>query len=150
MASTFVNWLRSPAGREYFFSTHFWGPVANWGLPLAAIADLTGKDEEMISGTMTTALACYSTVFMRFAWRVHPRNYLLFACHATNATAQTAQLGRFVNYWHFGGREKKLGQTGAAVQDSLAKLTEGGKAAAEATKAEAVGVVEAIKKSVGK
>ncbi|KAL0071952.1 hypothetical protein AAF712_000875 [Marasmius tenuissimus] len=61
MASTFANWLRSPAAREYFFSTHFWGPVANWGLPLAALADLS-KDEEVISGTMTTALACYSTV----------------------------------------------------------------------------------------
>ena len=24
---------------NYFLSTHFWGPVANWGLPLAAIAD---------------------------------------------------------------------------------------------------------------
>lgn len=33
--------------------------VANWGLPLAAIADLK-KDEEVISGSMTTALACYS------------------------------------------------------------------------------------------
>ncbi|CAE6471969.1 unnamed protein product [Rhizoctonia solani] len=150
MASTFVNWLRSPAGREYFFSTHFWGPVANWGLPLAAIADLTGKDEEMISGTMTTALASYSMVFMRFAWRVQPRNYLLFACHATNATAQTAQLARFVNYWHFGGREKKLGQPGVAVQDALSKVKAGGQAAAEATKAEAAGVVEAVKKSVGK
>ncbi|KAF8700306.1 hypothetical protein RHS03_06676, partial [Rhizoctonia solani] len=150
MASTFVSWLRSPAGREYFFSTHFWGPVANWGLPLAAIADLTGKDEEMISGTMTTALASYSMVFMRFAWRVQPRNYLLFACHATNATAQTAQLARFVNYWHFGGREKKLGQPGVAVQEALSKLKAGGQAAAEATKAEAAGVVEAVKKSVGK
>ncbi|GLB36136.1 putative mediates the uptake of pyruvate into mitochondria [Lyophyllum shimeji] len=61
------------------------GPVANWGLPLAALSDLR-KDEEVISGTMTTALACYSLVFMRFAWRVQPRNYLLFAwplhkCH---------------------------------------------------------------------
>ncbi|KJH46799.1 hypothetical protein DICVIV_07125 [Dictyocaulus viviparus] len=25
---------------DYFLSTHFWGPVANWGLPLAALADL--------------------------------------------------------------------------------------------------------------
>ncbi|CAE7224484.1 unnamed protein product [Rhizoctonia solani] len=146
MASTFVNWLRSPAGREYFFSTHFWGPVANWGLPLAAIADLSGKDEEMISGTMTTALACYSTVFMRFAWRVQPRNYLLFACHATNATAQSAQLARFVNYWHLGGREKRLGASGVVLQDAVTK----GKAAAEATKAEAAGAVEAVKRSIGK
>ncbi|TFY76958.1 hypothetical protein EWM64_g7054 [Hericium alpestre] len=106
MASTFVNWLRSPAAREYFFSTHFWGPVANWGLPLAAIADLS-KDEEVISGPMTTALASYSLVFMRFAWRVQPRNYLLFACHATNATAQLTQEYRFVNYWYRGGKERK-------------------------------------------
>ena len=35
--------------------------MANWGLPLAAIADLK-KDEEVISGTMTTALAAYSYV----------------------------------------------------------------------------------------
>ena len=34
---------------------------SNWGLPLAALADLK-KDEEVISGTMTTALACYSWV----------------------------------------------------------------------------------------
>lgn len=40
------------------------------------------------------------------AWRVIPRNYLLFACHATNATAQTIQGGRFVNYWYMGGKEK--------------------------------------------
>lgn len=45
------------------------------------------------------------------AWRVQPRNYLLFACHLTNATAQTIQDARFTNYWYFGGREKKLGLT---------------------------------------
>lgn len=33
-------------------STHFWGPIANWGIPLAAIAD-TQKDAAMISGKMT-------------------------------------------------------------------------------------------------
>lgn len=31
---------------------HFWGPVANWGLPLAAIADVK-RDPEFISGKMT-------------------------------------------------------------------------------------------------
>ncbi|KIK07009.1 hypothetical protein K443DRAFT_129575 [Laccaria amethystina LaAM-08-1] len=122
MSSTFFTWLRSPAAREYFFSTHFWGPVANWGLPLAALADLR-KDEEVISGTMTTALACYSMVFMRFAWRVQPRNYLLFACHLTNATAQSVQEFRFVNYWHMGGREKNLGITDEAVQPVTGEVT---------------------------
>lgn len=42
------------------------------------------------------------------AWRVQPRNYLLFACHSTNALAQSVQDIRFVNYWYRGGREKKL------------------------------------------
>ena len=35
-----------------FFSTHFWGPVANWGIPLAALADIQ-KDPSFISGKMT-------------------------------------------------------------------------------------------------
>ncbi len=34
-------------------STHFWGPVANWGIPLAAIADFK-KDPKIISPVMTT------------------------------------------------------------------------------------------------
>ncbi|KAG1864223.1 hypothetical protein DFJ58DRAFT_206297 [Suillus subalutaceus] len=137
MASTFFTWLRSPAAREYFFSmlfinhllletclivlftgTHFWGPVANWGLPLAALADLS-KDEEVISGSMTTALAAYSMVFMRFAWKVQPRNYLLFACHLTNGTAQSIQEARFVNYWYYGGREKKFGLDKGPVTQAI-------------------------------
>ncbi|KIJ68470.1 hypothetical protein HYDPIDRAFT_24743 [Hydnomerulius pinastri MD-312] len=135
MASTFFTWIRSPAAREYFFSTHFWGPVANWGLPLAALADLS-KDEEVISGSMTTALACYSMVFMRFAWRVQPRNYLLFACHATNATAQSIQEARFVQYWYYGGREKKFGLAGdepkGPVTQAIEASKEEAKKAAEA------------------
>ncbi|GEM06367.1 hypothetical protein Rt10032_c01g0384 [Rhodotorula toruloides] len=141
VASTFFKWARSPEARSYFLSTHFWGPLANWGLPLAAIADLSSKDPKFISGPMTLALASYSLVFMRFGslWfrsfvmprltpsfrlrqqqpgvsnhgmRVHssppcipetltlPRamQYLLFACHATNATAQSLQGFRFIKY----------------------------------------------------
>ena len=100
MASSgaFRSWaqsLRSPEWRNYFLSTHFWGPVswqradlelrrcasafaasmqcsrpltrvqvANWGLPLAALADLS-KDPEVISGPMTFALCAYSCIFMR-------------------------------------------------------------------------------------
>jgi len=76
-------------------STHFWGPVANWGLPLAALSDLK-KDETLISSTMTPTLFLYSCVFMRFALRVQPRNMLLFACHLTNATAQGVQCLRLL------------------------------------------------------
>lgn len=35
------------------FSTHFWGPVANWGIPIACLADIN-KDPRIISPTMTT------------------------------------------------------------------------------------------------
>ncbi|XP_069953386.1 mitochondrial pyruvate carrier 1 isoform X2 [Cherax quadricarinatus] len=71
-------------------STHFWGPVANWGIPLAAIAD-TRKPPEFISGKMTLALCLYSAMFMRFAIKVQPRNLLLFSCHFTNEIAQITQ-----------------------------------------------------------
>ncbi|VDK70101.1 unnamed protein product, partial [Anisakis simplex] len=67
MRSTRKEWL------DYFMSTHFWGPLANWGLPLAAIADIK-KDPEQISGSMTPAMILYSSVCMRFAWHVIPRN----------------------------------------------------------------------------
>ncbi|WWD17384.1 hypothetical protein CI109_101825 [Kwoniella shandongensis] len=121
--ATFLNWAKSPAARQYFFSTHFWGPVANWGLPLAALADIANKDEETISGVMSPTLAGYSLIFMRFAWRVQPRNYLLFACHLTNAAAQTVQEGRFINYWYMGGREKKH-PIAAGVDDAKDKAKE--------------------------
>jgi len=78
-------------------STHFFGPLFNWSIPIAAIAD-TKKDASFISGKMTLALLIYSSLFMRFAIRVQPRNLLLFACHVTNATAQCVQGYRFINY----------------------------------------------------
>ncbi|EFJ29983.1 hypothetical protein SELMODRAFT_39191, partial [Selaginella moellendorffii] len=53
----FKNFLNSPVRPK---STHFWGPVANWGFVV------------------------YSLLFMRFAWMVQPRIYLLFLCHAAN------------------------------------------------------------------
>ncbi|KAF9434656.1 pyruvate transporter mpc1 [Entomortierella beljakovae] len=102
---------------------HFWGPVANWGLPLAAIADFK-KDPELISGNMTAALTVYSMLFMRFAWMVQPRNYLLFACHATNETAQLVQGYRFLQYNHFGGKENLLKEKAdaAAIGDVSLKV----------------------------
>ncbi|KAG8798390.1 hypothetical protein FRC16_007325 [Serendipita sp. 398] len=147
MASTFMQWARSPAAREYFFSTHFWGPVANWGLPIAALSDLVNKDEEFISGTMTTTLAAYSMVFMRFAWRVQPRNYLLFACHATNTTAQILNDVRFVRYWYMGGREQKLKTiTNDKLVEAEAKIQETG----AQVKGKVVEAVEAARKSASK
>ena len=41
-----------------------------------------------------SALAVYSLLFMRFAWMVQPRNYLLLACHASNEAGQLYLLKR--------------------------------------------------------
>ncbi|RDX93912.1 Mitochondrial pyruvate carrier 1, partial [Mucuna pruriens] len=48
MASFRAFW-NSPVGPK---TTHFWGPVANWGFVAAGLADLN-KPPEMISGNMT-------------------------------------------------------------------------------------------------
>ena len=54
-----------------------------------------------ISGPMTLALVGYSTTFMRYAFAVTPKNYLLFACHAVNFSAQSIQSYRYLNYWKY-------------------------------------------------
>jgi len=71
-------------------------------------------------------------IFMRFAWRVQPRNYLLFACHFTNSIAQLTHEARWANYWYLGGRERKhpvgsevgdaIGQVEAGVQEGVEKV----------------------------
>ncbi|CAO3668134.1 unnamed protein product [Umbelopsis ramanniana] len=97
IANRITQKLASKEFRGYFMSTHFWGPVANWGIPIAAISDWK-KDPQYISGNMTAALCVYSALFMRFALAVRPVNYLLFACHATNEVAQLVQGYRFIQY----------------------------------------------------
>ncbi|KAI9342061.1 hypothetical protein DFJ73DRAFT_778710 [Zopfochytrium polystomum] len=112
------NYLKSKEFRSYLMSTsgalvsfadrraRIGGEVvANWGLPIAALAD-TKKSPEYISGNMTGVLIMYSALFMKFAWDVQPRNMLLFACHAANETCQLVQMGRFVNWHYMGGKEK--------------------------------------------
>ena len=47
--------------------------------------------------TFSTVLLMYSSLFMRFAWRVQPRNYLLGACHVANFNAQLYLLYRKVS-----------------------------------------------------
>lgn len=37
-------------------------------------------------------------IFMRFAWKVQPRNMLLFACHFTNSGAQMTQGFRLLKH----------------------------------------------------
>ncbi|KAJ4321768.1 hypothetical protein N0V94_002735 [Neodidymelliopsis sp. IMI 364377] len=68
-----------------------------------------------ISGRMTGALTLYSGTFMRYALAVSPANYLLFGCHAINFTSQLVQGYRYVNYFHFGGKEASLAEQAKVV-----------------------------------
>jgi mitochondrial pyruvate carrier 2 len=51
-----------------------------------------------VSSTMTVALSVYSALFMRFAWVVKPRNYILLSCHVFNESMQLTQLYRRYQY----------------------------------------------------
>ncbi|CAD7962473.1 unnamed protein product [Amoebophrya sp. A25] len=92
------------------YTTHFWGPVANWGLSLAAVYDMQFKSPEVVSYNMTGTLCVYSLLFMRFAWMVQPRNYILLACHAFNEVAQCTQ---FIRKWNYDNA--KAAQMGPAA-----------------------------------
>ncbi|RLN33658.1 hypothetical protein C2845_PM03G33040 [Panicum miliaceum] len=49
MSTALKAFLNSPVGPK---TTHFWGPVANWGFVIAGLVDMN-KPPEMISGNMT-------------------------------------------------------------------------------------------------
>ncbi|KAI9821616.1 MAG: pyruvate transporter mpc1 [Thelocarpon impressellum] len=114
--------IRSQPVLNYVCSTHFWGPMSNFGIPVAAVMD-TQKDAEIISGKMTGVLCIYSATFMRYALAVQPKNYLLFACHAVNEGAQLMQGYRYLDYWNWGGRERAL--QARALADKGADKAEG-------------------------
>jgi hypothetical protein len=79
-------------------STHFWGPIANWGLVGAAVYDANFKGPETIDIEMTGTMIAYSSTFMLFFWKVQPRNLLGFSCHVFNVTAQLNQMRRAIEY----------------------------------------------------
>lgn len=61
---------------------------------------------------MTGALVVYSATFMRYSLAVTPQNYLLFACHFINECSQLTQGYRYLQWHHWGGKEK-AGAAGA-------------------------------------
>ncbi|KAK1770014.1 hypothetical protein QBC33DRAFT_529916 [Phialemonium atrogriseum] len=119
--------IRSHPTVSYICSTHFWGPVSNFGIPVAAVMD-TQKSPDLISGKMTFALCIYSATFMRYSLAVTPKNYLLFLCHFVNEGAQLTQGYRYLNYHNWGGKEK-LG-----VQGTLEAAKESAQAAEQKVK----------------
>ena len=56
VANSFKNYFfRYPASNAALLiscSTHFWGPLANWGIPIAGLVDMQ-KDASLISPRMT-------------------------------------------------------------------------------------------------
>nr|VDD20002.1 unnamed protein product [Brassica oleracea] len=91
-ASGFQAFLNSPVGPK---NNPFLGVLSLTGALLLLVWWICKKPPEMISGNMTSAMCIYSALFMRFAWMVQPRNYLLLACHASNETVQLYQLSRW-------------------------------------------------------
>jgi hypothetical protein len=43
---------------------------------------------------------------MRYSMAVHPKNYLLFACHFVNMGAQLTQGYRYINLHYLGGNNR--------------------------------------------
>ncbi|KAF6806197.1 upf0041 domain-containing protein [Colletotrichum sojae] len=114
--------IRSNPVTDYVCSTHFWGPVSNFGIPLAAVMD-TQKSPDLISGQMTGALCIYSATFMRYALAVQPKNYLLFLCHFVNEGAQLTQGYRYLQYHNWGGKEAlEAKRVAEGVKDAAAAV----------------------------
>jgi hypothetical protein len=114
MAATLKAFWNSPVGPK---TTHFWGPVANWGFVVAGLAD-TQKPPDMISENMTGAMCIYSLLFMRFAYMVKPRNYLLFGVHASNECVQLYQLQR----WYRAQGQTQLEEGVKKLEDGVKKV----------------------------
>eukprot|EP01063_Lacrimia_lanifica_P027249 TRINITY_DN3801_c0_g1_i1.p1 TRINITY_DN3801_c0_g1~~TRINITY_DN3801_c0_g1_i1.p1 ORF type:complete len:246 (+),score=107.55 TRINITY_DN3801_c0_g1_i1:72-809(+) len=100
-------------------TTHFWGPAANWALVGSAVYDGLNFGPEMISPKMTATMCVYSGLFMRFAWMVGPRNYLLFACHFFNFFAQLNQMRRCIAY------KQSIGEDLGFTQEDMYKVGAG-------------------------
>lgn len=99
--------------------------VAKWhlvsGVANAKRAERQSKKQlEVIDIEIFSALMCYSAVFMRFAWKVQPRNLLLFACHITNFSAQGTQGLRFVNHHYLSDKKQKTTVNNALTADTTA------------------------------
>ncbi|KIH94020.1 hypothetical protein SPBR_05999 [Sporothrix brasiliensis 5110] len=125
-------WARPGTGMERatvdaFVEEHFWGPVSNFGIPIAAVMD-TQKSPDLISGKMTFALVIYSATFMRYSLAVTPKNYLLFLCHFINEASQLTQGYRYMNYHHWGGKDAASSAT-SSVKGALEAAKSQAKAA---------------------
>ncbi|WZN62807.1 mitochondrial pyruvate carrier [Chloropicon roscoffensis] len=117
MASKFMRWVNSEAGPK---TTHFWGPIANWGFVVAGLNDTVTKEPGTISPKMTSVLCVYSALFMRFAWVIQPRNQILFACHFCNECVQLNQLRRWGTWAYLEEQDQKEARKQAETDATIA------------------------------
>lgn len=74
---------------------------------------------------MTAAMCIYSLLFMRFAWAIQPRNYILFACHASNEAVQLNQMRRYMEWKSSDAGKAAAAAPVAAPAQSFASSTVG-------------------------
>lgn len=110
----FIQSIFTKENLKYVFTTHFWGPVSNFGIPVAAILDLKNKPADKISGPMTGALILYSAVFMKYSVSITPKNYLLLGCHIVNEISQLGQGFRYINYNYLSNKGESTPSTTTA------------------------------------
>lgn len=93
--------------------TRLGNPVLRLGCG-TTVANRHALWDNRISGQMTAALTVYSAIFMRYSVAIRPKNYLLFGCHFINECSQLTQGYRYLDWHHWGGKEKAE-QSGALV-----------------------------------
>ncbi|EAZ42720.1 hypothetical protein OsJ_27292 [Oryza sativa Japonica Group] len=77
MATAAKAFWNSPVGPR---TTHFWGPVANWGFVLAGLVDMN-KPPEMISGNMTADVTIFFYKLDQIKWNLALRQALHPGAH---------------------------------------------------------------------
>ena len=100
-AAAAISGVSKEGIKSWWKSAEVWGglgAVVGWGMSGTAIYGAFQEGPEVISLTMTPVLIVYSTLFVRWAWVVNPRNTWLCACHVANVMAQLNQLKRALDF----------------------------------------------------
>ncbi|KAH9577849.1 Mitochondrial pyruvate carrier [Trypanosoma melophagium] len=73
----------------------YFGAAVNWLIPIAGIVNFPTRKPSDIDPVLTSLLASYSAIFLRWSIAISPANYPLCFCHLTNTTVQAATLCRY-------------------------------------------------------
>merc|ERR1711953_1373108 len=90
---------------QYFFSTHFWGPLANWGIPIAAMADCR-KSPEIISPNMTGSLIYLFNIICQICMDGNTKKYASSRLSSYQSYFTVCSNGSLLRLWTFGWKRK--------------------------------------------